>query len=229
MLNDPNSETSDLVAEARTHLAAIEADLPTLLEGLQFSCPYSFRAASLRELLRHRVSDLAQSAIPLLEQGRVVPAAILSRAIAETVALLFSLHYEVSAFLLQPDEQRIDSFLKAALVGSRNPEHPIQATNILTAIKKLDNEIPAFRLSYDTLSEFAHPNWSGVLGAYGKVDYEEWSLALGDRDNSNGIRTAAFVTASVLSTFCHYYDLLADVLRQFDAHYRDIEESSGGA
>ena len=229
MLRNPKANTSDLIAEAREYLAAIEFDLPLSIEGVQFSCPYSYRAASLRELLRHRMLDLTLASISLLEQDRVVPAAIISRAATETVALLYALHHEIAKFLRTPDESRIEAFLKTALVGSRNPDHPIQATNILNAIDKLDKEIPAFRLCYDGLSEFAHPNWSGVLGSYGNINHAESTIALGNRDNSKGMRAAAFVTASALSTFCYYYDSLADLLRSFDNHFDSAEPTTGGA
>ena len=58
------------------------------------------------------------------------------------------------------------------LLGQRlEPETELPVSiNILTIIDHADKKIPKLRKNYDRLSEFAHPNWSGALGAYGSRD-----------------------------------------------------------
>ena len=221
--------TPDLISEAKARLRVLQADLPTLIEGMQFSHPISYQAATLRELLRHRISDLAEAALPLLEQGRVVPAAILARAAAETTSLTYAFEQRVGTFLAMPDVEALRDFLASSLVGSRDSDHPVQAKNILGCVDKLDKEAPGFRKGYDALSEYAHPNWAGVLGAYGSINYADISVALGSRDNSKGLRITALIMASVLETFSQSYDRLADLLREFDARQLPPPASTGDA
>ena len=65
----------------------------------------------------------------------------------------------------------------------RKPAYPLPGrANILTAVDKMDKKYNGYRQQYDWLCEVAHPNWSGVLAAYGQLDYEKHSLSLGTKN-----------------------------------------------
>ncbi len=105
---------------------------------------------------------------------RWIPAAVLTRAIAEPIAVLHSLLRNVDKAIDAKDYTNLAEFLRRTMVGSRtDPELP-QMVNVLTMIDKVDEDFQRFRKSYDDLSEYAHPNWCGVLGAFSKLDRENF-------------------------------------------------------
>ena len=55
----------------------------------------------------------------------------------------------------------------------------MESYNVLTAVNRLDKEFGGLRQMYDNLCEFTHPNWSGVMGSYSKIDKQEYTLYLG--------------------------------------------------
>ncbi|MEI2455961.1 hypothetical protein [Lysobacter firmicutimachus] len=207
--------------EARIMSDELQASLPKMVPaaGLSLESMLPFKATSLRELLIHRAADLAKTATQHLEDGQVVPGAILTRSLVETVAILFCLHRELERFLSSPNESRLGEFLTSSLVGARWEGHPVQSINVLTAIDKVDKEIPKFRASYDALSEYTHPNWSGLLGSYGAIDRENHELHLGARVRESSLRSIASTLSGSLMAFTHYYNLLADVLKDFNDHF----------
>ena len=73
-------------------------------------------------------------------------------------------------------------FLNKHLLGSRNQNAPVESYNILTAIDHTDKEFENYRIAYDDLSEFAHPNWSGLIGAYSDAYKNKYVLKLGKVD-----------------------------------------------
>ncbi|MGH8667447.1 MAG: hypothetical protein ACREUX_24590, partial [Burkholderiales bacterium] len=64
---------------------------------LRSKIPY--KAASFREVLMHRLSDLSDVAVELFEARRLVPAFIQTRAVLETTAMLHWLHQKSLNFL----------------------------------------------------------------------------------------------------------------------------------
>ena len=224
-----DEEAKEHLAEATLLCEELAHSLPTLIPaaGLSLASKLPFKATSIRELLIYRMSDLASSATQHLENHSVVPGAILTRAAVETVAVLFCLNQAIEQFLESHDIDRINSFLMSSLVGSRWEDHPVQSINILTLIDKVTKTIPAFRSSYDNLSEYAHPNWSGLLGSYGSIDRENHELHLGIRDTSIGLSTSLFVLTATLHTFRHYYNLSAATLDRFNQWF-DEQGAEGG-
>jgi len=173
-------EHTEMLSEAKQLADLIASSLPAKIEiaALSLNSKIPFKALSLRELLIHRVSELATPAVELFEQRRLIPGVILTRAVVETVALTFSLHKQIESFLSSHDVAAFDNFLMLSLMGSRLPDSTHQATNIITLVKHVEKVIPGFEQSYNSLSEYAHPNWAGVLGAFGEIDKEAFAPRL---------------------------------------------------
>lgn len=225
-----DAKAKENLADAELLCEELASSLPAVipLAGLSLNSKLPFKATSIRELLIHRMSDLASAATRQLSDGFVVPGALLTRASVETVAVLYCLNRAIEQFLESQDMDRINSFLMSSLVGARWDDHPVQSINILTLIDKVTKELPAFRSSYDSLSEYAHPNWAGLLGSYGLIDREKDELHLGGRDNSVGLETASYVLAGSLFTFKHYYNLSAANLDQFNQYF-EAQGAKNGA
>lgn len=214
--------TSEALDEARSLSERIAASLPKQVDAaaLTRNSKVPFKVLSLRELLIHRVSALASAAVSQFEQDNHLAGVVLARAVLETVAMVFELHKQLAAWLDKRDDAALDSFAMNSLMANKWPEEKHQARSILTFVNHVEKTVPGFRHSYDGLSEYTHPNWSGVLGAFGEIDYERHILLLG---GENG-RTSAFkVGASALSgsliLFIHYYNDMVEMLGQLNEHY----------
>lgn len=138
---------------------------------LKSKLPY--KATSFREVLIHRFSDIADVALELYENRKLVPAFIATRAVVETSAMIYWLYRKSEEFLEKGDEDSFDEFLMKGMLGSKDGTTKYESYNILTAVDRLDKEYEGLRKMYDTLCEFTHPNWSGVMAAYSKIEKEK--------------------------------------------------------
>jgi len=66
------------------------------------------------------------------------------------------------------------------LLGSRWEDWEHQSVNIMTAISKVEREIPGAEKIYAGMSEVAHPNWLGTAGAFSEPNKAEILTYLGN-------------------------------------------------
>lgn len=127
-----------------------------------------------------RSLELTGSFIRDFNSEAFIPLFVSSRAIFETAAVVAGVWLKVSEALTKGDKktfEELDSFLRNTLLGSRtillgDPEVH-SAPNVLTAIERVDKKLSTTsREMYDALSEFCHPNHSGMLGPFFKPDFE---------------------------------------------------------
>lgn len=215
------------LAEAKALSQLIAQHLPERVEAaaLSFDSKLPFKALSLRELLVHRMAELAGSAVDSYECHKTVAGAVLTRSIVETVAVTFALHRALARFVNDRDVGALDQFLTQSLLGSRWPDSEHRATNILTLIQHVEKVVPGFEASYDALSEVAHPNWSGVLGSFGEFDRKNLELALGPRAGSNAFVSGTNALSGALLTFHHFYNDMVDMLYDINSYF----ELKGGS
>jgi hypothetical protein len=216
----------DLALRQAKQLAGLIAQsLPAKIEiaALTLESKVPFKALSLRELLIHRVSALATPAVELFEQKRLVPAMVLTRAVIETVALTFALDKELKAFLQNRDIGAFDDFLMKSLMGSRVPDWELQSLNVLTLIQHAEKQIPGFEQSYNSLSEYSHPNWAGMLGIFGQIDREAFELILGQKEVSPGVSSGVRALSGALLTFCHFYEDMVDMLHELNSYFENAK------
>jgi len=102
-------------------------------------------------------------------------------------------------------------------MGDRLAESKAESINALTLVNHLSKIAPGVRKSYDDLSEFAHPNWSGSFGSYGTINEKEMKLELGIRKDFNTFpyRIALNALIASLETFCLFYNDLAGIIPEF--------------
>lgn len=209
------------IALAREFVTNFSASLPKELYAGSFTLKSKlpFKATSLREVLFHRATELGSVAVELFESNRLVPAFVVTRAIVETVAALYWLHEKVSQFLDSKDIEAFGQFLTRALVGSKDGTTQVEAYNALSAVDRLDRRFTGFRTKYDTLCEFTHPNWFGVLGSYGKLDWEELTLHLGTERRGPPISFGLDPLIMSLVIMQNYYNDLAKLLSKLNEHF----------
>jgi hypothetical protein len=82
-------------------------------------------------------------------------------------------------------------------------------------IGHMEKQIPGVQERYNQLSEFAHPNWSGVLGLYSVTDRSAYITTFGRglrRTPSAAKEQAAMTLCAFLELFEHAYNSISDNL-----------------
>jgi hypothetical protein len=171
---------SEKLDVAKAQAAAIRASLPKEIRMGSFSLnsKLPWKAMSFRELLLHRFSDFIEATILLYETDHLLPAFVLTRAVIETSASMYFLLVKVREFQKYRDIHAFDDFLMKGLMGSKI-DFDLKPYNILTAVDHLDKRYNGVREAYDRLSEFTHPNYSGVTGSYSSSKPKEFVTYLG--------------------------------------------------
>lgn len=223
------------MSKARQLAEAIASNLPKAIQAaaLPAQSKIPFMALSLRELLLHRASALATPAISLLEAGNSVGAAVLTRSLMETVALMFELHRKIDEFLTKRDEQSFGKFLMDSAFANRYEDGGELAEHytrsIMTPIDNVNKKMKGFRATYDALSEYAHPNWSGVLGSFGTIDHEKYAIQFGSRIGGKALEIGAPALAATLDILTVYYNMMPESLLALNRHFeKDWGESDEG-
>ena len=218
-------EQMDPLVEARLMADAVASSLPKSIpiHALPMQSKIPFKVFSLRETLLHRASALASPAVTLLEAGNVVSGVLLTRAVMETVAILADLQAKLDAFVKTPDVGAMDTFLMKGMFANRQEKGGIKdefyTSSIMSSIDRLDKKFNGFREMYDTLSEYSHPNYSGVFGAFGTVDQEKFMLELGPKKDESSVSVGANALASTMNILVHYYDEMPALMVALNRHF----------
>jgi hypothetical protein len=205
------------LAEARQLADGLSASLPSKIEvaalGVRSKAP--FQLLSVREALIWRTEELARNACEALEKGDFTVAALLTRSIAESAAM--------AGYLLEILEKRagytpdqLNDKLMRMFAGSKNWTDAPVAINVKTYIERLDRKLPGFETAYNSLSEYAHPNWLGVCGLYSKIDRENFTVYFGRglRAERPGSQLVHALIGGLLA-FEDAYNKIADVMPAF--------------
>src|SRR5574341_1296015 len=92
-----------------------------------------WRQASLRRLV-----DLADAAISMFEQCRLVPGCTLTRGVFETVGVQYYIHKKMVEFTEKSDPESLYKFFLSAVFGRRDDSSwPETAIQVLTAIDQI--------------------------------------------------------------------------------------------
>ena len=161
-----------LLIEIQDRLKRLETNLPRRVDGFATSPVSKLPSKVLvcRATLMWRMAELARCAIGHFGRSELASAILLTRAAIETSATVWYLHKKLSASVESGTVGDIDEYLMKLLMGSKNDPAMPDPVNVLTFVDYVDQEIVGFRSQYDSLSEFAHPNWAGTSLLYAKPD-----------------------------------------------------------
>ena len=164
----PGKGPEELLREATEYAAHLRMNLTKSLIPAEISptAKAPFKIVVLRELLLHRLSDLSDAACAMYGVGSVVPAIVLTRAAFETMALLFHLNKTIDRALREADAAVVDDRAMTGLLGSKDGSTNLPALNVMTAVEKLDKDYQGLKEMFETLCEFAHPNYHGLASSY---------------------------------------------------------------
>jgi len=212
----------DRFALAKSFTEDMRKSLPAELYAGSFTLKSKlpYKAGSFRESLIHRQSDLADIAIELYESRRLVPAFIMTRAVLETTALLYGLHVKTNEFLKDRDEAKFDEFLMKGMFGSRDGTTSRESFNIQTAIDRMDKEFEGLGQMYATLCEYTHPNYSGAMGSYSKLERAKHLLHLGRKHHEPQLAFGLAPFIGCMSIFTYHYNALAELIGKMNEIYQ---------
>ncbi|MGO4569061.1 hypothetical protein AB4Z52_29440 [Rhizobium sp. 2YAF20] len=224
------TDESNLVAEARARVDLIRENLPRSIDvaalGVKSKAPYQL--LTTREAVIWRTEELARNACEALERDDFAAAAIMTRAVTENAAMTWSL-MELLENRSKYDPERLNELLMQMLAGSRLwPESP-KPVHVNDLLRSIDKKMPGVMASYDRLSEFAHPNWSGVAGLYSKIDKENFITYFGRglRDTGGSRDMIANALLGSLGTFEYAYNRITDLMFAFIGELESLESDKG--
>lgn len=199
------------IAEAEARVQSFAQNLLRELDPVALSrSKLPFKALGYRETLTWRVTELAQAAIENYKQEQVAAATLLTRGAMETTAALWYLRKKVTAAINAKALGDVDDHLMRLAMGTRNWGETPAAVSVLTFVDSVDKEFKGFRVQYDSLSEVAHPNYSGTTGLFSKIDHKNFFVHFGPNAKyAQGIVMAGTGSLSVtLLIFEHCYNQL---------------------
>jgi hypothetical protein len=221
------------VADLLALVSKLRANLPKTIDikalGVIFETPVQILWT--RGSLIWRTEELARTACEALERGDFTVAAILARSIDENAALI----WQILEALQQRHKYTLDQFsqlLMRMLSGSKSDQESPKPLHILECLRHIDKKIPGFFAAYESLSEFAHPNWSGSSGLYSILDKEtrivHFGRGLDEPDVVRGFIIYAMIGS--LGAFDYAYDLITDLMPSFldelESIYADAAQSA---
>lgn len=161
----------------------------------------AWKLAVLRQSLTHRLVDLAVSTCQEWCRGNALSSIVLARSTFETCALVEYVAVRLAEPVEMENLQAINDLLMAQTFATKvkswleSGDFP-QATNILTAVSKLDKVMPGASAHYDRLSDIAHPNSQGTHQFYAITDKATATVTF-SRDKRSKEQAFIVITAAL--------------------------------
>jgi hypothetical protein len=147
--------------------------------------PAGFNAEVYAQFMLHRILALVDGAAAAWNGRNGLAAAILARAVLESVAVWVKVTKDADRHLSQRGYDDYDKLIARVFFGKKSEPAPSDLTpiHVLTAIDALDKDSPGVRRAYDELCEIAHPNGESLFAITDWQDVDAVSL---DTAASNG-------------------------------------------
>jgi hypothetical protein len=204
-------------ATAKELTQRLSQNLPVSIDvaalGVRSKAPYQLLV--VREALIWRTEELARNACDAIQSDDFSVAAILTRAITENAALTWKLK-EIQDKRSGKSPEELNAALMRALSGSSTWEGAPAPYHVLSCLDILTKTIDGARQTYESLSEFAHPNWRGVLGLYSNTDTEKFITYFGHGFGGPlARRQITTALCAALGVFEYAYNAISDGMPQW--------------
>lgn len=215
-------EIEQRLAEARSWVNHVSNSLPTAADPLAVSkkAKTPWVALCFREAQAWRTDEFARAACDMFERGDIVVGVTNTRALAESVAAIWHLKNLIEGQLRDGVSADLHERMMRLVMGHKikDAEMP-EAVSVLTMLDKVDAEIPGFRRTYDLMSELAHPNYRGAMGAYSKHDPDTLITYFGRgiRNNNHSLSLGLTCLIGACEIYMHAYNKIGDLLLDFAA------------
>ena len=232
-------EQSALLVEARQHVQALSASLPTIIDAGSFRTSSGeicgskapTIALSFRETQAWRVEEFSRAACDMIERGDLVVGVANVRHVIESCAAVWYLLDLIERHTKTGiDHKELYDRLGKLFLGSKNvfPDMP-RAVNVMTFIEKMDKVHPGVARNYDQLSEISHPNWAGSVAMFANRSEDNFTTYFGRslRGHSATQNMALSSLIDGMEIFTHAYNRITDLVPNFvDACARSSSSNS---
>lgn len=154
-----------------------------------------FRFLVYNQIVLHRVIGLSQSILQAWESKNVPTAFVLLRTLYENTSVVYDAHLRLDNLIAQRDFEgiyklifnlqhgtRIKERIKGAVtnemeiegtenereISEKELEEVYTAQQILNVMDRISKVFPDHRMIYESMCEYAHPNYDSLMGLYGK-------------------------------------------------------------
>ena len=170
------------IEEAMLGLSVWKKHLRTTVSPISknIACKPTFDADYYRESVLYRFVELTESAYMLYKANLLVGAITTARAAQETLAVAWFINSKLEHLTKTKDLSHFGGIMQRLIVGWSNDEEFPEKINVFKCIDSVDKALEGkFRMHYEILCEYAHPNYSGTFGAYGQPNHETLEVTLG--------------------------------------------------
>lgn len=203
--------------EARGLINEFRTRLPSQVNAneLVSKSKLPWKVLSIRDPLLYRMIDLTDAACRLYEENLLASAFTLTRSSLETSAMLFWLFNKMDdAVKSRKVGRELDDLLMRALLGRKDCNYR-QPINVLTCVSHMNKQFKGWEEMYSNLSEYAHPNWFGVMSLYGKLDTKARCLNLEWPERGTRAGEGLPLLVGALELFKFYYGESSNLLPAF--------------
>ena len=173
---------------------AREQLVPTLkrsdLSRIPMHFSHPFKARVLFQAALRRCMDLSEATCAELNAERLIPSFLLSRGCLETACVVDDMRLRIFALLDAPTDEKLETLgrdlLKATFGaradrwkavlsdGTESGKDELSALNVVTIVERVarKRDEPFILELYEDLSEHAHPNCAGMVGAFADLSQE---------------------------------------------------------
>ena len=119
----------------------------------------------------------------------------------ETGAMVWKTDNDIQENIEKEDIQAVDKILTVQTLGikAKSGESQLPSpAHILDCIREVDKFVKGHEEVYGNLSDFAHPNYSGALGTFGKINKATSRMEF-DFNNSLNVNLFAQIRAGIAS------------------------------
>ncbi len=210
---------AETLAEARERVSLLTQSLPNCVDplGISVKSKIPYKVIAYREALIWRTEEIARSACDMYQRNDLAAAILLTRAASENGAAMWFLYELVRKQVEGVFDSELDVRVERLLMGSRNNSEMPEAMQVLTMLDKAEKAAPGIRKNYESLCEYAHPNWSGTGYLYSKIDKDKILTNFGKNPRGSegpaGTGLNSLICSLVL--FEHAYNAIADILPAF--------------
>ena len=152
-----------------------------------------YKVVSVKEIYKQKLFDCMEALRILIDNEKYLPALMIIRSIMEITSVINSLENRLQNALADREIKSLDEELMILLAGIKSPhamgeddtemessdDVKYQSKNILGYIDKMAKTYKSYRIVYEELSEFVHPNFCGCANTYSEIDEPSYTTYFG--------------------------------------------------
>jgi hypothetical protein len=179
-LKEPTlAQNLEMIERSLAGLRALKRGEVRAFDGEKITPKVCWKIECYLQGLIYRTVALCEGGKTCWNASNLLGAVILARSVLENAALAFRFYDGIRLGVRAADFSVIDGEVTKLTLATRHHsliDNLPEAPNILASIDKLDKHYSeeradkSVRRVYDFLCEFAHPNYVGTVGLFGKLD-----------------------------------------------------------